>query len=264
MTTIKRAILCAAVPMAAFAATACRTGQSAQLVKVPVESGPAVIAAMHDRYADTWYQTLRFRQKVIRAVRPDGSQPPEEVWLEHAEIPGKLRIDLGANFNGRGQMFVGDSVFIFQPNNPPRRVKSRNPLMVLGFDVYRQPIERSLAVLREEGFDMTRFRTDTWQGRPVYVVGADAGDLHTKQFWIDQERLVFVRLLNPTGPNSARTAEVRFDRYVPFGGTWISPYVVFLTDGKESMREEYFDMEANVKIPAGLFDPDQWDRVKPN
>ncbi|MEO5509048.1 MAG: hypothetical protein ABIS27_00355 [Longimicrobiales bacterium] len=264
MNTIKRGMMVAAIPLATLVLASCRTGQAVPARK-EIATATDVIAAMHDKYASTWYQTLRFRQKVIRAPAADGTLRPEEVWLEHAEIPGKLRIDLGTQYNGRGNIYSGDSVFVFNPPNPPRRVKQRNALMVLGFDVYRQDVERSLAVLREENFDMTRFRVDTWQGRPVYVVGADAGDLHTKQFWIDQERLVFVRLLNPSGPpGSTRTAEARFDRYVPFGGTWISPYVVFLTDGKETMREEYFDMEANPKLPVGLFDPDQWTTVKPN
>ncbi len=251
------------LPLAVVATVSCRTGQPSPAPRAVVETASDVIAAMHDRYATTWYSTLRFRQKVIRPPAADGTVRPDEVWLEHAEIPGKLRIDLGSDFNGRGQMYVGDSVFVFAPDASVRRIKSRNPLMVLGFDVYRQPADRSVAVLREEGFDMTRLRTDVWQGRPVYVVGADAGDLHTKQFWIDQERLVFVRLLNPAGPGGTRTSEVRFDRYERFGGAWISPYVLFLTDGKETMREEYYDMEANVVIPEGLFDPGKWNIVKP-
>ena len=226
-------------------------------------TGEEVIAAMHDRYDDSWYSTLRFRQNVIR-TRPDGTAMPTEVWLEHAEIPGKLRIDLAANYNGNAQTFNGDSLFVFQNGKLTRRLKNRNPLMVLGFDIYRQPVATSLQVLREEGFDFTKFRQDTWQGRPAYVVGADAGDLKAKQFWIDRERLVFTRLIMPAGPQGARTQEIRFDNYQPIGGGWIAPLVLFFVDGKETMREEYFDMEANVKLPAGLFDPDQFDKVKPN
>jgi len=32
-------------------------------------------------------------------------------------------------------------------------------------------------------FDLSIEREETWQGRPVYVVGARAGDLHSAQFW---------------------------------------------------------------------------------
>jgi hypothetical protein len=31
--------------------------------------------------------------------------------------------------------------------------------------------------------------------RPVYVVGAKQGDVHSPQFWIDKKQLSFVRML---------------------------------------------------------------------
>jgi hypothetical protein len=32
-----------------------------------------------------------------------------------------------------------------------------------------------------------------------------AGDLHTRQFWVDKERLVFVRLLEPAPRDTSKT-----------------------------------------------------------
>ena len=255
-------------PHVALAALSLSIGacQSAQTVP-PAAAAPAatsaegVIAAMHDRYADSWYRTLRFRQRVVHTP-PDGSSRPNEVWLEHAEVPGKLRIDLGENFTGAGNIYSGDSVFIFQPGRAVVRRASRNPLLVLGFDVYRQPVDESLRILQAQRFDLTKFRTDTWQGRPHYVIGAtDPADLRSPQFWIEQDRLLFTRLITPAGASSV--SEIRFDNYERLGGAWIAPLVVFMRDGKEVMREEYFDMEANVKIPEGLFNPDMWDKIKP-
>ena len=249
----------AALPLAV---AACQPAPAVTPAPAPVATtAEEVIAAMHDRYDDTWYRTLRFRQKVIHTP-PDGSSRPNEVWLEHAEIPGKLRIDLGENFTGAGNIYSGDSIFIFNPGRAVVRRAGRNPLMVLGFDVYRQPVEESLRVLRTQKFDFTKFRIDTWQGRPHYVIGAtDASDLRSPQFWIEQDRLVFTRLITPAG--QAGMTEIRFDSYEKLGGGWIAPVVVFLRDGKEFMREEYFDMEANVSIPEGLFNPDMWDKIKP-
>ncbi len=115
-----------------------------------------------------------------------------------------------------------------------------------------------MSVLAEEGFDLSVVRTDRWQDRSVYVVGAPEGDLHTAQFWVDAERLVFVRLLHPAGPAGASTQDVRFDEYRPLADTWISPVVRFLVDDTEVMREEYFDIEADPTLPEGLFDPERW------
>ena len=250
----------AVLPLMALGA--CQSAQTAPPTAAPAAaSAEEVISAMHDRYANTWYRTLRFRQRVVHTP-PDGSSRPNEVWLEHAEVPGKLRIDLGENFTGAGNIYSGDSVFIFAPGRPVARRANRNPLLVLGFDVYRQPVDESVRILKGLRFDFTKFREDTWQGRPHYVVGAaDASDTRSPQFWIEKDRLLFTRLITPAGASSV--SEIRFDNYQRLGGTWIAPLVVFLRDGREVMREEYFDMEANVKIPEGLFNPDMWDKIKP-
>ena len=66
-------------PHVALAALSLSIGacQSAQTVP-PAAAAPAatsaegVIAAMHDRYADSWYRTLRFRQRVVHT-------PPQEM-----------------------------------------------------------------------------------------------------------------------------------------------------------------------------------------
>jgi hypothetical protein len=220
-------------------------------------TGEGVVRAMHDRYADVWYRTLRFRQTVVRTAA-DGSHPPDAVWLEHAEIPGKLRIDQAADYDGNGVIYSGDSLFVFHEGELVQRVARRNPLLILGFDVYRQPVARTVEVLGSEGFDLSLLHTDSWQGRPVYAVGAAEGDQTAPQFWIDRERLVFVRLIRPTGGPETSLQDIRFDDYRPLGQAWISPTVHFLVDGHEVMREEYFDIEADPTLPTGLFDPERW------
>lgn len=260
MTPMKRSaavLLLAGLPLAA-----CHGGTSAAPEAAPpppVTTGEGVVRAMHDRYVDAWYRTVRFRQTVVRTAA-DGSHPPDEVWLEHARIPGYLRIDQGRDYNGNGVLYAGDSLFVFRDGGLTRRAAQRNPLMVLGFDVYRQPVALSLEILAAEGFDLARFHTDRWQGHRVYVVGADEGDLHTAQFWVEADRLLFVRMLRPTTGANPGVQDIRFDDYRPLGRGWISPTVRFLVNGKEIDREEYFDIEVNPDLPAGLFDPERWGR----
>lgn len=223
-------------------------------------SASQLVSAMHARYADSWYRTLSFKQRVIRTA-PDGTRGPEEVWTEWAEVPGMLRIDLAATHDGNGVIYRNDSLYVFRDGRLAQSAAQRNELLVLGFDVYAQAPARTLAVLGEEGFDLSKMRQDTWQGRGAYVVGADAGDERSPQFWIDEERLLFVRLVQPLGQDSSRTMDIRFDDYEPLAGGWIAPLVVFLVDGVEVMREEYFEVEANPVIPPGTFDPERWGPV---
>jgi hypothetical protein len=51
-----------------------------------------------------------------------------------------------------------------------REVGSRplvNMLLVLGFDVYRQSPETTANVAKQEGYDLTKFHEDIWEGQPV-------------------------------------------------------------------------------------------------
>lgn len=221
-----------------------------------VTDAESLIRRMHARYDGRWYRTLSFTQQVIRPGRPD------ETWDEWGALPGRLRIEQGG---GRGALFANDSTYVFAGDSLVRRIGHRNDLMTLGFDLYAQPPERSLRVLREDGFDLTRFRTDTWQGRPAYVVGAaSAADSTSKQFWVDAERLVFVRLLDPIPNQPGKAQDIRFNRYEPAGGGWIAPEVEILVDGRVVFKEVYANVRVDVPLDPSLFDPERWrTAVKP-
>jgi len=186
-------------------------------------SGREILRAMHDRYADKWYRTLSFVQQNT-ATRPDGSQQ-HSVWREYAALPGKLRIEFVPPDSGNGILFVNDSQFVFAADTIGNASAFIHPLMVLGFDVYFDPVERTIARLERLKIDLGAVHEDTWEGRPVYVVGAKPGDLRTRQFWVDRERLVFVRLLEPGQRDSTRTNDIRFNKYQPAGNAWLSAEV---------------------------------------
>ena len=216
-----------------------------------------LIRRMHAQYSDTWYSTLSFRQRVIRTP-PEGAAPPPEIWFERAAHPGRLRIDFGNEYSGNGALFARDSTYMFRDGELVQKNPRTNPLMILGFDIYRQDPARTEAQLRAEGFDLSKLGVAEFDGRPVYVVGAESGDLTRPQFWIDQERLLFVRMITPHPQDSTRYSEIIFDEYEPLAGGWIAPLVIFRTDGVETMREEYFDIVPNPDLPAEIFDPARW------
>ncbi len=213
----------------------------------PPTTGEDIVRAMRERYTGKWYKTLTFVQKTSFA---NGNV---QTWYEAVEIPGKLRIDITPLDSMNAIVFKNDTILQFRAGKLQGSRPFIHPLMVLGFDVYLAPFSETVQKLRALGFDLSKLRQDTWQGRPTYVVGADAGDLKTDQFWVDKEHLYFVRLIEPSQQDSTKTAETQFNKYVRLGGGWIAPEVVFLLDGKETLREEYSDMRADVPLPASLF-----------
>ena len=215
-------------------------------------SGDQVIRAMHDRYAGKWYKTLTFQQKTTRRTPADTMEI--QTWYETAEVPGRLRIDIAPR-GGTSYIYANDSVYVTNKDSVLRRLPGRNPLLILGFDVYGQPAEKTIDVLKDEGFNLGPVHEDTWEGRPVYVVGAAKGDTTSKQFWVDKDRLLFVRLLEPSPRDSSKEEDTRFDDYRPLGHGWISALVESYSGGKLMQREEYSDIKADPKIPANTFTP---------
>lgn len=227
----------------------------------PYSSGDELIAAMQNRYAGRWYRTLTFVQATT-TIAPDA--PPEtSIWYEAAWLPSKLRIDFDPLNAGNGALFIADSQYVVQRGNVVRRIQRANELLLLGFDVYWLDAAVTAGWLRRLGFDMTRIRRDTWRGRDVYVVGASGpDDLRSKQFWIDREHLLFVRLIQPSGADAARTDDIRFLNYEKIGRAWIAPVVEFYRDGRLFFKEEYRHIRIDQELDPALFDPASWSTAR--
>ena len=231
------------------------------IVRTPTTyaSGEDVIAAMHDRYAGKWYHTLTFTQKTSR-LGADGKWNVQ-TWYEAMRVPGQLRIDFEPVSGGNGVLYTRDSAFAFTNGRALRGQAAINPLLLLGFDVYANAPARTAALLRKEGYDLSRVHADTFQQRPMIVVGANPGDYHTRQFWVDAERLYFVRIVEPAR-DTTKTQDIRFINYEPRGTAWISPRVEIWTDGKLTFHEDYSDMRTDVPLDDAQFDPAKWMSVK--
>ena len=229
------------------------TGESAgQTPGREPATGYEVIQAMHERYSERWYETLVFEQEVVeyRASGTDSS-----VWYEAMKIPGRLRIDMNQPASGNGYIFRGDSLYVFADGALSVAQPTLHPLLLLGFDVYRADPSRTAARLDSAGFDLSSVSQASWQGRDVYVVGGGPGEVGKAQFWIDRERLVFVRMLQPVGEDASATSEVQFNNYEPLGDGWIAPEVLFFYNGTPTMTERYSNVQIDVPLDEALFSP---------
>jgi outer membrane lipoprotein-sorting protein len=241
---MKRGLLVAAVLSLSFA--------HAQQIR----SGEDLLRAMHERYKDTWYRTLTFTQKST-TYKADGTSSAE-TWYEAASIPGKLRIDIGPPTSGNGYVFVDGDITIVKENQVTAKRHSVNMLLVLGFDVYRQKPEITAKVAKEEGYDLSKIREDTWEGKPAYVVGAETGDLKSKQFWVLKDTLLFVRDIEPARGDPEKVEDIRFIHYEPLAGAWIAVGVEVYSEGRKVFSEDYSDIQANVKLDPAVFDPQKF------
>lgn len=221
-----------------------------------IRNGEDLLRAMHARYEKSWYQTVTFTQKST-TYKDDGSSS-SETWYEAASVPGKLRIDIGPPADGKGYVLVDGNVSIVKDNKVAAARHSVNMLMVLGFDVYRQDPETTIKVVKGESYDLSKLREDTWEGKPVYVVGADKGDEKSRQFWVSKDTLLFLRVIEPAQGDSTKVNDIRFIHYQPLEGAWIAAGVEVYSDGKKVFTEDYTDIRPNVKLDPAVWDPQQF------
>jgi len=221
-----------------------------------IRNGEALLRAMHDRYQSTWYQTVTFTQKST-TYKPDGATSAE-TWYEAALPPGKLRIDIGTASEGNGYIFADGNLTVVKANKVAQTIPEVNILLVLGFDVYRQDPEATIKVVKDKGYDLSKLREDTWEGHPVYVVGAAKDDLKSKQFWVAKGTLLFLREIEPAREDTAKSEDIRFEDYRQLSGGWIAARVEMYSEAKKVFQEEYTEIQANVKLSPSTFDPQQF------
>ena len=226
----------------------------------PITTARELLGAMHARRSGSFLTTLSFLQNNTLYSAAGGEQKTQ--WLEHISLPGRLRIDYMPLANHSGVLYEGGRVHVFDNG---RRVQSQpdvNALLLLGFDVFAQPVDQTSAKLEALGFDLGVIHEAVWEGRRAYVVGAARGDTTVNQFWIDAERLLFVRMMQQ---NPARTVltEYRFNRYTEFDGFPVAIEVLMLRNGRVFFREEYANVRVNVAIPPEVFDPARWVEAQP-
>jgi hypothetical protein len=239
--------------------TLCLMLTIAYTARAKITNARQLVQAMQKKYAKSWYNTATFVQKTTNYDK-DGNTKVE-TWYEAMSLPGSLRIDFTPTKDGNGILFTNGQIYVFKSGKVDSHRAYVHPLMVLGFDVYCLSQAEVIDKLKSLKFDLSVFHEDMWQGRPVYIVGAKQGDLHSAQFWIDQKNLYFVRMIRPAGKDGTQTQETQFNKYRKLGGGWMSPEVIFKIDGKTVTTEEYSDLRANVTPDHKLFDPQYFGSV---
>lgn len=239
-------------------ASAAGTGTSSPQ---PPRDGTELLTRMHDAFAGKWYRTLTFVQKTT--INKPGQPEQVQTWYESLLSPDRLRIDFGDPAEGNGVIYTADSVYVVRGGKQTRAVANGNPFLPFVAGVYTQPIATTLRQLAPYHFDLARIRTDTWQGRPVYVIGAtSAADTTSPQFWVDRDRLVAVRMILALSPQpNAPPMDIHLDDYVEVGGGWLATRIAMLTNGAPAQTEQYSDWKANVQLAPEFFDAARWSSV---
>ena len=227
---------------------------------VRATSGSGLIKAMHDRYDGKYLKTMSFLQN--NTAYSTTGQEQKSQWYEHLEVPGKLRIAFLPATQKSGLVQVDDKVASFDNGIRVDFRRSVNPLLLLTADVYVAPVATVMRSLDTLHVDADVIRDDTWEGEPVYVVGAKAGDTTSNQMWVDRDHLRLVRFIqSQKAGDRTMVSDIRVKGYKEIGGFDVPTEFLVLRNGRPVWREEYADVRINADFPAGTFDQATWNDI---
>lgn len=244
----------------ATAKTVKTSGARAPGAGLRLTTAPALLDAMHDRYDGKYLKTMSFLQNNTQYTSTGAEKKSQ--WYEHIEVPGKLRIAFLPASGKSGLVQVDNRVASFDNGIRVDFRPSINPLLLLTSDVYAEPaavIARSLDSLHVNTEIM---RNDEWDGHPVYVVGAKAGDTTSNQMWVDRDHLRLVRFIQSQKVGErTMISDSRVSEYKEIDGFEIPTEFLVLRNGRPVWREQYADVRINAELPAGTFDQDRWNDI---
>ena len=224
---------------------------------IAVTTSSGLIKAMHDRYDGKYLKTMSFLQN--NTAYTASGQEQKSQWYEHIEIPGKLRIAFLPAAQRSGMVQVDDRVATFDNGIRVDFRPSVHPLLLLTADVYVSPVAAIMRGLDTLNVYSEIVRTDEWEGHPVYVVGAKAGDSTSNQMWVDRDHLRLVRFIqrNKSGDRTI-VSDMRIQNYKEIQGFEVPTEFLFLRNGRPVWREQYADVKVNEEFPTGTFDQAKW------
>lgn len=218
------------------------------------KSGEEVINLMFDKYNNSWYKTLTFKQATIYYNKEEKILR-EQTWFEAIKLPSSLAIKFDSISSGNGMIFKNDSIYNFREAKVFAQRKLYHPLLILGFSVYAQKPEKTIHDLEKLNIDLSKIKTANWQGKENFIIG-DENAIH---FYIEKERLLFTKLIQKNTNNSIN--ETQFNKYQPLEKGWISPEVLFFTNGKMTLKEVYSDIKTPV-LGKEIFDVNKFKESK--
>ncbi len=222
-----------------------------------ITSSSGLVKAMHDRYGGKYLKTMSFLQN--NTAYTTTGQEQKSQWYEHIEIPGKLRIAFLPASQRSGLVQVGDRVASFDNGIRVDFRRSVNPLVLLTADVYVAPVAAIMRGLDTLGVDQEMIRSDQWEGQPVYVVGAKAGDTTSNQMWVDKDDLRLVRFIQRSKAGDRTTvSDIRVSGYKEIQGFEVPTKFLVLRNGRPVWREVYADVRVNDEFPPNTFDQAKW------
>ena len=170
------------------------------------------------------------------------------------QAPGRMRVD-NLPLSGRtGAIYLSQRAITFARGRRVAASNERNPLLLLGFGIYRLPAAEAQAALQAMGIAGAVVHEGTFDGSPVWIIGASPGDTTTNQLWVHATAWVPVRLIQSERRGARRvTSDTRYRGHAAPQPT-IPRTIEIFRAGRRALRAEISDVRVGIAIPPQTFD----------
>ena len=226
---------------------------------ISVNDGESLIRAMHARYVGRWYKDITFNQTTT--LLGATGQMTDQLWYVAIAAPGRQRIDYVNPDLGNGILQRAESTYIFTGGRAARATASWSELLLLTQDVYMQPPEVTISILRSLGYQLSRLRVGSFDGRTAYIVGSTTvADSSSKQFWVERERMLLVRLREKRAEGAY--SDIRVGDFLKVGEGWIAKQTYQFQNGVPRLHQQIAGAKADTPVNPDLFEPKLFSSVK--
>ena len=234
-------------------------GAPAPVQSISVNDGETLIRAMHAKYDGRWPKTLTYTQTTTLLGQSGANN--DQAWYVALSAPGKERIDYVNPDLGNGMLIRAESTYFFANGRQVRAASGWNDLLLLQQDVYHQSPDVTISILRSLGYQMSRIQTRSFDGRTVYVIGAASStDSASRQFWVERDRLLLVRVREKRGEN--QFSDIRIGDFIKVGEAFVAKQTYQLQNGVPRLHQQIAGAKADVPLDPDLFEPKLFSSVK--
>lgn len=197
-------------------------------------------------------KAFTFTQETIR-FNENGSPVDTTTWYEAIRYPKDFRIDFGDSKNGNANINRNDSIYVFRNHELVHSGPEIQEFLILEGGLFYYSTDETLKRLKQLGVDTSVFSKSEYQGKPIYILGANPDELSKPQIWLDAEKLYSVKRFSQG--KQGELYEVVYDDFKEFDGHWIETWIEFHVNGRLIQTERYNQIDVSPYLNNKVFDP---------
>ncbi len=235
-------------------------GSSPARADVAPRNGLEVVGAMRRAHPAGGLKFVAFNLE-ISEMRADSTVQRTAAGV--IGFPGRSRVAYQPASRKNAIVRDRERLAVFEAGKRVSYVSRVDVAHLLAYDVFAQRVDSTILWLDIARVRLGFARRDRWDGRDVWVVGAEEGDTTSTQFWVDDDRWRVLRVIQRDPRRPSVVLDVRYREFDTVMRVPFPKRIEIYRDGRHAETHFLSDVVANPKLPSRAFDLQRWRDVKP-